>query len=146
MTSRAVRLQAPKTLRQSTFDLVKRSMLDGEYLITRKELMEGAHYDDAVVVAQPPYKKFETSHSLKEIPYRCFLPKHVKGLLVAGRCISGDFGAIEMLRVIPTAMLMGEACGVAAALAVKQGKDVKEVDVHEIQDQLRKQNVMIPQR
>ena len=121
-------------------------MLDGEYLITRKELMEGAHYDDAVVVAQPPYKKFETSHSLKEIPYRCFLPKHVKGLLVAGRCISGDFGAIEMLRVIPTAMLMGEACGVAAALAVKQGKDVKEVDVHEIQDQLRKQNVMIPQR
>lgn len=32
MTSRAVRLQAPKTLRQSTFDLVKRSMLDGEYL------------------------------------------------------------------------------------------------------------------
>lgn len=32
MTSRHIRLQAPKTLRQSTFDLVKRSMLDGEYL------------------------------------------------------------------------------------------------------------------
>lgn len=31
MTSRHVRLQAPKTLRQSTFDLVKRSLLDGEY-------------------------------------------------------------------------------------------------------------------
>ena len=119
-------------------------MLDGEYIITRKELMEGAHFDDAVVVAQPPYKKFETSHSLKEIPYRCFLPKTVKGLLVAGRCISGDFGAIEMLRVIPTAMLMGEACGVAAALAVKEGKDVKDVDAHEIQAQLRKQNVLIP--
>lgn len=119
-------------------------MLDGEYCITRKELMEGAHFDDAVVVAQPPYKKFETSDSLKEIPYRCFLPKTLKGLLVAGRCISGDFGAIEMLRVIPTAMLMGEACGVAAALAVKQGRDVKEVDAHDIQAQLRRQNVMLP--
>ena len=119
-------------------------MLDGEYLITREELMAGARFDDTVVVAQPPYKKFEVSHGLKEIPYRCFLPKTVKGLLVAGRCISGDFGAIEMLRVIPTAMLMGEACGVAAALAVKQGVDVKEVNVQEVQEQLRRQNVLLP--
>ena len=121
-------------------------MLDGEYLITREELIAGAQFDDTVVAAQPPYKKFETTDSLKEIPYRCFLPKHVKGLLVAGRCISGDFGAIEMLRVIPTAMLMGEACGVAAALAVKQGIDVKEVSPQEIQEQLRRQNVLLPQR
>lgn len=121
-------------------------MLDGEYVITRKELLAGAQFDDTVVVAQPPYKKFQPTDRLKEIPYRCFLPKTVKGLLVAGRCISGDFGAIEMLRVIPTAMLMGEACGVAAALAVRQGKDVKEVDVREIQTQLRKQNVLIPQK
>ena len=63
---------------------------------------------------------------------------------MAGRCISGDFGAIEMLRVIPTAMLMGEACGVAAALAVKQGVDVKEVNVQEVQEQLRRQNVLLP--
>ncbi len=121
-------------------------MLDGEYFITRKELMAGAQFDDAVVVAQPPYKKFETTDRLKEVPYRCFLPKTLRGLLVAGRCISGDFGAIEMLRVIPTAMLMGQACGTAAALAVKQGKDVKEVDVREIQAQLRAQNVLIPEK
>lgn len=121
-------------------------MLDGEYCITRKELMAGAQFDDAVVVAQPPYRQFNTNDNLKEVPYRCFLPKTLKGLLVAGRCISGDFGAIEMLRVIPTAMLMGEACGVAAALAVQQGKDVKEVDVRQIQEQLRKQNVYIPEK
>lgn len=121
-------------------------MLDGEYYITRKELMAGAQFDDAVVVAQPPYRGFNTDDNLKEIPYRCFLPKTLKGLLVAGRCISGDFGAIEMLRVIPTAMLMGQACGVAAALAVKQGKDVKEVNVREIQAQLRAQNVLIPEK
>lgn len=121
-------------------------MLDGEYRITRKELLAGAEFEDAVVVAQPPYKQFDVNDSLKEIPYRCFLPKTIKGLLVAGRCISGDFGAIEMLRVIPTAMLMGEACGVAAALAVRQGKDVKEVNVREIQEQLRRQNVLIPEK
>ncbi len=121
-------------------------MLDGEYTITRKELMAGAQFEDTVVVAQPPYKQFNTDDNLKEVPYRCFLPKKIKGLLVAGRCISGDFGAIEMLRVIPTAMLMGEACGVAAAMAVKEGKDVKEVDVKRLQSQLRAQNVLIPEK
>lgn len=121
-------------------------MLDGEYIITRKELMAGARFDDAVVVAQPPYRQFDPNHSLKEIPYRCFLPKTVKGLLVAGRCISGDFGAIEMLRVIPTAMLMGQACGVAAALAVKQDVDVKEINVREVQKLLHQQNVLIPEK
>lgn len=120
-------------------------MLRGEYRVTRKELMDGASYDDAVVFAQPPYRGFEVEHSLKQIPYRCFLPKDLRGLLVAGRCISGDFGAIELLRVVPTAMLMGQACGTAAAIAVKEGVDVKDVDVKKIQDSLRKQNVLIPE-
>lgn len=120
-------------------------MLKGEYSITRKELMDGASYKDAVVYAQPPYRGFEPEHPLKQIPYRCFLPKNLKGLLVAGRCISGDFGAIELLRVVPTAMLMGQACGTAAAIAVKEGVDVKDVDVKKIQESLRKQNVLIPE-
>ena len=120
-------------------------MLDGEYIITRKELHAGAHYDDRVVVAQPPYRQFNVDDPLKEIPYRCFLPKKNKGLLVAGRCISGDWGAIEMLRVIPTAMLMGQACGTAAAIAAAKGIDVKDVDAKDIRASLREQNVYIPE-
>lgn len=119
-------------------------MLQGEYVITREELHKGTSYEDTVVVAQPPYKKFNTSDALKEIPYRCFLPKEVKGLLVAGRCLSGDFGAIEMLRVIPTAMLMGQACGTAAAEAVAANVDVHDVDVKKVQDSLRAQDVYLP--
>jgi len=119
-------------------------MLSGRYFITRKELMEHPRYEDAVVVAQPPYKMFEVDHDLKQIPYRCFLPKKMKGLLVAGRCISGDFGAIEMLRVIPTVMLMGEACGAAAAMAVAGKIDVADIDVKQLQQKLRDQNVYLP--
>jgi hypothetical protein len=119
-------------------------MLKGEYVITRKELMEGASYEDTVVMAQPPYRNFDPSHRLKEIPYRCFLPRRARGLLVAGRCLSGDFGAVEMLRVIPTVMLMGQVCGIAAALAVKNGIDVKDVDVRELQAGIRAQNVLLP--
>lgn len=119
-------------------------LMDGEYIITRKELMEGAKYDDAVVVAQPPYKNFNADDALKQIPYRCFLPKTVENLLVAGRCISGDLGAIEMLRVIPTAMLMGQAVGTAAAMAVAVGIKPRAVSVTELQEKLRSQNVYLP--
>ena len=81
---------------------------------------------------------------LKQIPYRCFVPKHTEGLLVAGRCISGDFGAIELLRVVPTAMLMGQACGTAAAIAVQDKVAVRDVDVKKLQSSLKKQNVWMP--
>lgn len=118
-------------------------MLDGNYLITRKELLEGKRFNDAVVVAQPPYKQFNPDDPLKEIPYRSFLPKKTKGLLVAGRCISGDFGAIEMLRVIPTVMLMGQACGTAAAISASEGVDVSEVDTNKLRDRLMMQNVSL---
>ena len=118
-------------------------MLCGEYKITRKELMDGKRYDDAVVFAQPPYRGFEPEHTLKQIPYRCFLPKKTDGLLVAGRCLSGDFGAVELLRVIPTAMLMGQACGTAAAIAVHDKVDVRKVDVKKVQNSLKEQNVLI---
>ena len=40
---------------------------------------------------------------------------------------------------------MGQACGVAAALAVEQGVDVKQVSAREIQKKLREQNVLIPE-
>lgn len=119
-------------------------VLCGEYTITRKELMEGASYSDAVVFAQPPYRGFQPEDVLKQIPYRCFVPKHTEGLLVAGRCISGDFGAIELLRVVPTAMLMGQACGTAAAIAVQDKVAARDVDVKKLQSSLRKQNVWMP--
>ena len=42
-------------------------------------------------------------------------------------------------------MLMGQACGTAAAIAVSKGIDVKEVDAKDIRASLRTQNVYIPE-
>ncbi|MHB1314566.1 MAG: FAD-dependent oxidoreductase [Christensenellales bacterium] len=119
-------------------------MLNGEYTITRKELIEGATYHDTVVVAQPPYRNFDVNDKLKEIPYRCFVPPKINGLLVAGRCLSADLGAIQMLRLIPIVMLMGQACGTAAALSIQTGADVRNVSINQLQNNLRTQNVFIP--
>jgi hypothetical protein len=64
-------------------------------------------------------------------------------LLAAGRITSGDGYGWDLLRVIPPAIITGQAAGVAASLAIDEGKAVYEIDVAKLQSILTKQNVMI---
>ncbi len=50
-----------------------------------------------------------------DIPFGCLVARDVQGLLLAGRCISGDFWAHSAYRVTGNAVAMGEAAGRAAA-------------------------------
>lgn len=70
------------------------------------------------------------------IPYRSLIPEKIHGLLLAGRNISGTHLAHSNYRVMPICIAMGEGAGVAAALAVRQGVDVRDVDAAEIQKYL----------
>ena len=67
------------------------------------------------------------------IPYGCMVPEKINGLLLAGRNISGTHMAHSNFRAMPICMEIGEACGIAAALAVKKGIQPREVDVADIQ-------------
>jgi hypothetical protein len=71
-----------------------------------------------------------------EIPLRALLPQRVENLVVAGRCISGTHEAHSSYRVMPVAMATGQAAGVCAALAAKQGKSPREVPAREVQEAL----------
>ena len=81
-------------------------------------------------------KKFPRDNAY-EIPYRCLLPDGVDGLLLAGRNISGTHMAHSNYRVMPMCVAMGEAAGVAAALASARGVDPKQVPAKDIQDIIR---------
>ena len=70
------------------------------------------------------------------IPYRCCIPEKIHGLLLAGRNISGTHMAHSNYRVMPICVAMGEGVGIAAALAVKHGVDVRDVEAKEIQKYL----------
>ena len=50
------------------------------------------------------------------------------------------------MREIPQCWAMGQAAGVAAAVAVAAGVRVRDVDVAEVQRQLVKQGVWLPAR
>lgn len=59
-----------------------------------------------------------------DISYRTLVPQTVSNLLVAGRCHSASSEASASSRVTATAMALGEAAGVAAALALKEKTSV----------------------
>ena len=61
----------------------------------------------------------------------------VDGLMMAGRCISGDFISHSSYRVTGNAVGMGECAGVAAAIAAKSGKPPHEVAWEEVEAKLQ---------
>ena len=77
------------------------------------------------------------------IPYRSLLPKGAANLLVAGRCISATHAAQASIRIMPIVTTLGEAAGVAAAIAAKAGVGVKHADVQAIRAQLEKEGAFL---
>ncbi len=73
-----------------------------------------------------------------QIPYRCIVPRREEcpNLLVPV-CLSGTHIAVCSLRMEPVYMAMGQASGIAAALARRAGCQVQEVDVDELRRRLR---------
>ncbi len=61
------------------------------------------------------------------LPYEVLYNKSFANILAAGRIISSEGDGWEITRVIPVCALTGQAAGVAAAIASKDGCDVADV-------------------
>ncbi len=74
-----------------------------------------------------------------EIPYRVMLPKKqdVENLLVPPVCFSASHVAYSTIRMEPQYMILGQASGVAAAIAVREDKPVADISLSELQAKLR---------
>lgn len=117
--------------------------IHGRYTITKEDLVAGARQPDAV--ARVTFGVDIHAHSREkndketishggfktkpyDIPLRALIARDVDGLMMAGRCISGDFTAHASYRVTGNAVAMGEAAGVVAAVAAKSGRLPHEVE------------------
>ena len=105
----------------------------GLYTLTKDDLAAGAKFSDSVcdvtfcvdVHSVNPDKDKGLSnggiHSKPyQIPLRALIARDVNGLLLAGRCISGDFWAHASYRVTGNAVAMGEAAGKCAAMCISR--------------------------
>jgi hypothetical protein len=78
-----------------------------------------------------------------DIPLRCLLPKNVDRLIVAGRCISGTHEAHSSYRVMPIVMATGQAAGVCAAIASREGESPRNVEARDVQRELLRQGASL---
>jgi hypothetical protein len=107
--------------------------LKGLYKITADDVAEGRSFDDGIctvtfntdIHALHPKKgnafekKYGTKHPPYQIPLRSLISADLNNLMMAGRCISGDFVAHSSYRVGGPAFRTGEVAGICAAYCVK---------------------------
>jgi ribulose 1,5-bisphosphate synthetase/thiazole synthase len=127
--------------------------LKGKYILTGDDIRQGAKFEDAVVCCSAPIEdhnagkdvnwEFLPSGDYYQIPYRSLLPRKIENLLVAGRCLSATHDGQASARNSAQCMAMGEAAGVASALAVSGGIPPGQLNIKELQDALLLQGVLL---
>jgi hypothetical protein len=129
-------------------------MIVGDYVLTEQDCRNCVKFDDGIAACNYDIDIHNpegtgTSHyyfpagKYYTIPYRSLIPKSAENLLVAGRCISSDHGAQASYRIMPVVCCIGEAAGSAVGLAVKQNCTVREIDVKELQNELKRNGAYI---
>ncbi|HHT28421.1 MAG TPA: FAD-dependent oxidoreductase [Firmicutes bacterium] len=116
----------------------------GEVIITENDCASGRRFPDAITSSkrgldswEPDRAKiFYGSSAMYDIPLRALLPQGKTGILVAGRCISATHIALSGFRVMPTVTSIGQAAGLAAAMAAQQGCLVQDISVSQLQQRL----------
>ncbi len=118
--------------------------IEGEYKLTAEDAIEGRRFDDVIAISSCPvihsygYRRY-LEHEGYDIPYRTLVPQKIDRLLVTGRCISSEQEPYESHRAMVPMMAIGQASGVAAALAAQQGITPRELDVKTLQSALLEQ-------
>ena len=127
----------------------------GQYMLHDMDLRTGRRFEDVVVhkasfivdihnpTGSAQAEGVPEEVTPYDIPLRCLIPKSIDGLVLAGRCISGTHRAHASYRVMSICMAIGEAAGVAAALASCKEIEPRDIDFHEVQKVLSERGVQL---
>ena len=128
----------------------------GQHVITKQEIINESKFEDSIGYGSffidihnctgigmdtetiTPRKGFKY-----QIPFRALIPKKIKNLTVAGRCISSTHTALGSLRVMPQCMLEGEACGCAASQTIDKNINISGISIQTLQSDLRSHGAII---
>ena len=80
-----------------------------------------------------------------EIPYRALVPKEIENVLVVGKAYSATHDALAGPRMMPDLENLGGVAAIAAAMAVRTGEAVRDIDVRALQERLVQEGAL-PER
>ncbi|MBO5899913.1 MAG: FAD-dependent oxidoreductase [Lentisphaeria bacterium] len=106
--------------------------IDGN--LTLKESDAYRHFDDSVGAICD----FDRRDYLYEIPYGTMVRDGFPNLITAGRSVSGEGYAWDILRVIPPAIVSGQAAGLAAVQSADSGIGLDKLPIEPLQRAMAK--------
>ena len=124
--------------------------IEGDYILSVDDLRAGKSFEDGVARGtfyldghgltddKRTYilPKDELNVPPYQIPMRSLVSKDLDNLLMAGRCMSADQLALSSARVSTSCSMMGQATGIAAAMAVNQKTKLRNLDYTEIKKEV----------
>ncbi|MGE3313844.1 MAG: FAD-dependent oxidoreductase [Planctomycetaceae bacterium] len=141
--------------------------LIGEYTLKELDVTggpsgNGARFEDAIAVGEFPIDSFPVRkkqpgdsvvlegylgmlHNITrpyQIPYRIMIPEKIDGLIVPVAA-STTHVAFSSIRLEPTWMVLGQAAGIAAHLAIARSVEPRRVPITELQSILREQKQVL---
>ncbi len=131
-------------------------LVEGDYVLTFADEIAGRQFPDVVAYATSHFDNHgfdfenESDEAMLwvwmlgnwgrrfgcEIPYRCLLPRGIEGLLMACRALSITHDAHNQLRMQRDLQRVGEAAGIAAAMAAQRGSTPRELPIEDLQAEL----------
>lgn len=127
--------------------------IHGEYRLTRDDVLSARQFEDQIGLCGAPIEDHHDGADTKwsylpergcvGIPYRTLLPRDAINVLVAGRCFSATHDAHASVRSMAQCMSMGQAAGVAAAMAVMTRRMPREIDPAQLRHSLRESGVIL---
>jgi hypothetical protein len=126
----------------------------GGYQLSGEDVLACASFDDSIGVNGWPMEvhvagdvvfKFPPpgSRGFNELPYRMLLPEGLDNLLIAGRCASMTHDGQSAARVSGACFAMGEAAGLAAALALSGKTLPRDIAIEKLQHALTREGAFI---
>ncbi|MCD6393239.1 MAG: FAD-dependent oxidoreductase [Planctomycetes bacterium] len=116
----------------------------GPYILTEEDALKGNTFADVIAwrsgYLDIGFVRF-SKMKVHDVPYRSIIPVKIDGLLMAGRCISATHVAASAGKSMGNCVATGHAAGLAAAMSAKKGILPRDVNVSQLQDQLRKDGV-----
>lgn len=125
--------------------------IKGKYTVCEEDVFELRKFEDSIArcsydvdmhaqkgqkdtIRKLPYGEYYT------IPYRACTPVCLQNLLVAGRCIGSTRIAQASFRIMPVVSCIGEAVGIAGAIACEDNVSVDKVSVEKLHGLMDKYN------